>query len=287
MHLAQLATAWAMTMRQLVRMRLALVLLFVIPALFDAIIVLTTSDVETSFRLASIPRQASEEPDEGGPLAAVDLLAPEPEGARVSAPRRSEALVFIGVVAVGLVSAFFALHLIQKSAPVSRRLVLCGYRPTYLLLARLAALLCVVGFVGLYVATLMCWFFRPQHFGATLAGLVLAGWVYGCLGALTGALFRRDLEGILAILLLANIDAGWLQNPLYYGSALHLGVIRSLPAHFPSQVAMVAAFSDHATAPSIAKSVAYGLALLAGAFVVFARRMHVAERRGGEHALTR
>jgi hypothetical protein len=66
--------------------------------------------------------------------------------------------------------------------------------------------------------------------------------------------------------LLANIDIGWLRNPIYYAHAQNQVVIHSLPGFWPSQVAMAAAFSEHSplalVAPAL-KSVAYGAALLA------------------------
>jgi hypothetical protein len=37
---------------------------------------------------------------------------------------------------------------------------------------------------------------------------------------------------------------GWLQNPIFYTEATNRAIIHYLPGYFPSQVAMVAAFTD-------------------------------------------
>jgi hypothetical protein len=79
--------------------------------------------------------------------------------------------------------------------------------------------------------------------------------------------------------LLANIDAGWLQNPVYYAGAQNKFIIRALPAYYPSQLSMIGAFTSHvATRPALA-SLGYGLALLTMAVAVYFIRMRV-HRRG-------
>lgn len=40
--------------------------------------------------------------------------------------------------------------------------------------------------------------------------------MYSCYGLMVGAISLHELEGIFLIVLLANIDVGWLQNPSYY-----------------------------------------------------------------------
>ena len=87
------------------------------------------------------------------------------------------------------------------------------------------------------------------------------------------------------IVLLANIDAGWLQNPIYYADAQNTEIIRALPAYFPSQISMVAAFSDHSVTVPIAASVGYGLGLLFLALIVHRWRMPRVRHHGhlGDH----
>ena len=131
-----------MTTRALLRSRLVLLLLFIIPTLFYALIILTTkTDNIIAFKLASIESDAF-----------------------VEVSQRYEALIFIGLTAVGLLTSFLALNLIQKHAPVNRRLVLCGYRPSELIISKLTVLLCVIVVIAVYVAAMLPLFFQPNRF---------------------------------------------------------------------------------------------------------------------------
>ena len=102
---------------------------------------------------------------------------------------------------------------------------------------------------------------------------MLVGLVYGCYGLLVGTLVKRELEGILLVALLVNLDVGWLQNPLFYAGANNKQIIRYLPAYFPSQAAMVSAFSDHAIGGPLYGALIYAGIFLLLALVVFHLRM--------------
>jgi hypothetical protein len=256
MSIRRFATALALTGQELARNRVALLMLFIIPALFDALVVITTKTTKIAFKLASLA---------GDPFV------------RVSG--RSTNLIFIGTTAVGLLSAFLALGLVQKNVESNRRLVLCGYRPFELIAAKLAVLLVVTVIVGTFVAELLPLFFTPERFVLVIAGFALAGFVYGCYGLLIGSIFRRELEGVLFITLLANIDAAWLQNPVYYAGAQNQAIIRWLPAYFPSQLSMIAAFTRHGVGRAVAGSIAYGCVFLAAALLVYFLRMRTRRSR--------
>jgi hypothetical protein len=90
---------------------------------------------------------------------------------------------------------------------------------------------------------------------------------------LIGSFVRGELEGILFIVLLANLDVGWLQNPIFYAEAQNRALIRNLPAFLPSQVSMVSAFSDHPIGMAVLGSLAYGSVLLLIALFIFWRKM--------------
>lgn len=249
LRLPQLRTAVTMTLRLLLRGRLVLLLLFLVPSLFYTIIILTTTDAPIVFQLASVGDEVL-----------------------VEVSKRAEALVFIGLASVGLLTAFLAMNLVQRDAESCRRLVICGYRTVELVAARLAVLLCIIVAVATYVVAVLPLFFTPERLGLVALGFVLGGWVYGCYGMLVGAIFRRDLEGILFVVLLANIDVGWLQNPIFYAEAQNQVVIRSLPAYFPSQVSMAAAFTEHSIIRPVLGALLYGLCLLLVGAAVYAVR---------------
>jgi hypothetical protein len=250
MRLTYVATGALMTVRELMRNRLVLIMLFLIPSIFYTLVALTTTDRPIAFKLASVS-----------------------EDTVVSVSQKSESLIFIGLAAVGFLTSFVAMNLIRRDVEVNRRLVICGYHSSELIVSKLTVLMGVILVVALFVSLSLLLFFRPDRFALTAVGLILAGWVYGAYGLLIGAIFRRELEAILFIVLLANIDAGWLQNPIYYADAQNTEIIRALPAYFPSQVSMVAAFSDHPVTIPVLVSIGYGLGLLVLAWIVHRSRM--------------
>lgn len=252
MRVAYIKTGGVMTAKEMARNRFALILLFTIPALFFTLVSLTTGDNLVAFKLASIS-----------------------EDTIVEVSARKESLIFIGVAAVGLLTSFLALNLIQKSSDVNRRLILCGYRPSELVLAKLSVLLCVVVLISCYVGAMLLPFFRPKHFLFVVLGFALAGFVHSCYGLLVGAIVRREMEGILLIVLLVNIDAGWLQNPIYYAEAQNKALIRHLPAYFPSQASIVSAFTDHAISSPFVGSIVYGSILLFISLLIYFWRMRI------------
>jgi hypothetical protein len=252
MRAAYVSTGWTMTLREQSRSRIALVLLFIIPTLFYLLVAATTTQRAVPFKLAALA---------GEPVVAVS--------------EQHQALVFIGLAAVGLLTAFLAMTLVQQHTHAHQRLVLAGYRPSELVFAKLGALAVVITSVSLYVGAMILLFFRPERFELLLAGFALEGYVYGCYGLLVGTIVRRELEGILLVVLLANIDVGWLQNPLFYAEAQNQVIIRALPAFFPSQVSMIAAFTDHAVTRPLLGGFAYGTVLLALATLLYWLRMRI------------
>ncbi len=248
----RLLVAFRMTALGLLRNRIALALMLILPTTFYVLIALTTNDAPTTFLLPSVADDAT-----------------------VTVPRNHEALVFMGLAAVGFLSAFLGFHLISRQTDVARRLLLCGYHPWELVMARLSVLVVAVAVVSLFSLALLLMFFVPRHLGGVLASFVLVGFVYGCCGLLAGSIFKRELEGILSIVLITNVDVGWLQNPIFYTASERRDVIQALPAYFPAQVGMTSAFSDFSVLTSTWGSLAYGAALLVLAVSLFWSRMHV------------
>ena len=252
MNLIRIITSTQMILKMLFRRRIVIILLLVIPAFFLGIVELTTSEHGLLFKLASL----SEEP-----------IVP------VSLKQISH--VFFSVACVGFLVSFLALYLIQKNTRANRRLIICGYHPTELLLANFAALVFVIIVIGFYVGGIANAFVKISHTWLFIFGLVLTGLVYGSYGLLVGSLVKGELEGILLIVLLVNIDAGWLQNPLFYAEAQNQVIIRYLPAFFPSQASIIAAFTEYSIWPATIGSLVYGFVLLIITSAIFYLRMQV------------
>jgi hypothetical protein len=231
----------------LLRNRLAILLLLVIPAVFLGIVDLTSSNRPMPFRLASLP-----------------------ESPMITVPEEGINFVFFAVASVGFLVAFLALSLIQKNRRASRRLILCGYSPAEILMAKLITLLSVILIISIYVGLLTYSLTEIQHLHKFIIGLLSIGFVYGCYGLLAGTLIRGELEGILVIVLLVNIDVGWLQNPLFYEGAQHQELIRYLPAYFSSQAAVISALTDYDIAKNLLSAFAYGsIFLLLSQFIYY------------------
>lgn len=248
--MTQIKTGGLLTIKELFRNRIVLILLFVIPSIFYAITLMTTTKRIVAFKLASLSEKHF-----------------------VQVSMRSEALIFIGLAAVGLLSSFLALNLIQKSSLVNKRLVLCGYKSSEIVVSKFLVLLLIIILVGGYMAAVLPLFFNPNHFFQMTIGFVLIGFVYGSYGLLIGSIVKRELEGILFIVLLSNIDVGWLQNPIFYTEAQNKVIIRWLPAFYPSQVSMVSAFTDYSIFRSVIWSVGYGIVFLSVALFIFWKKM--------------
>ena len=253
MRLTYLATSAGMSVRELLRNRLILVLAALVPLLSFGVAVAATHDRLVAVRLAR---------------------APTPELLMVS--ERSQALLFLGIAAVGLMGAFFGASLVQRRVEVNRRLVLCGYRTSELVVAKLGVLLLIIVVSALYTLGLLLLLLEVERPLGVLAGFGLAAFVYGAYGLCVGTIFRRDLETVFAILLLINIDAGWLQNPLYYLHARSPWLVESLPGHLPAQTAFLAALTTHSILETTGLALLYGTAFLAIALMVYGMRMRVA-----------
>ncbi len=235
-----------MSWRILLRNRIAVVLLLVIPAVFLGIVDLTSSSRPMPFRLASLT-----------------------DNPMISIPEEGINFVFFAVASVGFLVSFLALNLIQKNRRAGRRLILCGYSPFEILMAKLITLLSVILFISIYVGVLTHSFYEVDHLGKFIAGLVSIGFVYGCYGLLAGTLIRGELEGILLIVLLVNIDVGWLQNPLFYEGAQNQELIRYLPAYFSSQAAVISAFTEYSMIKNLLNAFLYGSGFLLLSQVIY------------------
>lgn len=241
-----------MILKMLFRRRVVLLLLIAMPVVFLSVVQLTASAKMILFRLASLD----------------EIVFIEESQKQIS-------LIFFSVTSTGFLVSFLALNLIQINSNVNRRLVICGYHPFELLISNLICLLLVILFIAIYIGLLINAFFSVKHLTMYIFGLTLIGFVYGCYGLAIGSLIKGKLEGVFLIVLLANIDSGWLQNPMYYAEAQNNLIIRYLPAYYPSQSAIIAAFTDYSAANARFFSVIYGSGFLILSLLVFYNKMRI------------
>jgi hypothetical protein len=241
-----------MILRMLFRRRIILIALVVIPVVFLTIVELTAPTRFIPFRLASLD---------------VRIFIRE--------SLKEIALVFFAVTSSGFLVSLLALNLVQIENDVNRRLVLCGYHPFEILLSNLLALLLMILSIAVYIGLLINSFVPISHLAAFIFGLMLIGFVYGCYGLAIGSLIKGKLEGVFFIVMLANIDSGWLQNPMYYAEAHNNVIIRYLPAYFPSQSAIIAAFTDYSGTNARFFSILYGSFFLILSLLIFYNKMRI------------
>lgn len=252
MRTRRIQTGLSMILKMLFRRKIILIALIVIPLVFLTIVELTAPSRIIPFRIASLDIR----------IFIRELL-------------KEIALVFFAVTSSGFLVSLIALNLIQIENDVNRRLVICGYHPFELLISNLLALLLLIISIAVYIGLLVSWFVQISHFPMFIFGLMLIGYVYGCYGLAIGSMIKGKLEGVFFIVLLANIDSGWLQNPMYYAGAHNNEIIRYLPAYFPSQSAIIAAFTDYSGANAILYSILYGTGFLIMALLIFYNKMRI------------
>lgn len=241
-----------MILKMLFRRRIILISLLVIPVVFLTIVELTAPSRVIPFRLASLDLRVF-----------------------IRESLKEIALVFFAVTSSGFLVSLLALNLIQVENEVNRRLVICGYHPFEILISNLLALLLIILTIAVYVGSLVGVFVPVRHLFQFIFGLMLIGFVYGCYGLAVGSLIKGKLEGVFFIVMLANIDSGWLQNPMYYAEAHNNLIIRYLPAYFPSQSAIIAAFTDYSGIHARLLSLLYGTGFLILSLLIFYTKMRL------------
>lgn len=250
MSIQKIGIGLSMILRMLMRQKIVLILILLIPVFFLSIVDFTTSDRLLPFQLASV---------------GTDVF--------ITISEKGISSIFFAVASSGFLVAFLALNLIQKNNEANRRLVICGYHPLEVLLTILMAMVLAIVSIAIYVGFLTDAFYPVVHLGRFISGLALIGFVYGSYGLLVGSLIRGELEGILFIVLLVNIDVGWLQNPLFYAEAQNQMIIRFLPAYFPSQTAIITAVTDYSSYSAALNGILYGLIFLFFSMLLFFYKM--------------
>ena len=119
-----------------------------------------------------------------------------------------------------------------------------GFSPSGFVSARFLFFLTVTMVLAALITVLMLGLVNVKDPVLLFGGFLMIGAIYGTFGAIVGLLSTDIMVAILCIVLLANLDAGWLQNPVFYSSAQQTDIIRWLPAFYPTQTIFAAAFTS-------------------------------------------
>lgn len=181
--------------------------------------------------------------------------------------------------ATTLIMGFVALRTVRASAPVDRRLVLCGHSRAALVIGRLTALAIAAAVVATYAVALLQVFTPPRHLGIVWAGVCGAVLTYAAIGVLVGVLTRGDLEGFFLIIMLSLVDT-FLQDPI--GSpAANARLVEYFPTFYPMQMTVAAAFTDRVAWWQAWASLGWAVGVGVLGVVGFVERTRTARRRSG------
>jgi hypothetical protein len=254
---AALACLTEISLRELWRNKLGLVLLLGIPALFIGVVQWTS-----------------------GRLAVPIKLFYAAETVRVVLSQRSITLVFASAAVTGFLVAYYALVLYHQDFEYYRYTVFLGLRPGAFAAARFLLFLLVSAAIALLITVLLGQLMELRQPMSVFLGFLLTGVTYGAFGGIVGSLSRGFLPALLIAALLVDLDAAWLQNPVYYSWAQDSAIIRALPAFYPCQMLFASAFTLRPNPLAALGGLAYAGSLTAVLFLI----VHVRLRRVWRHS---
>lgn len=178
-------------------------------------------------------------------------------------PMTDAMTVVMGPLVAGLIGGIAGLFLLQSASSVDGRLAIVGTPIRSILLGRgvvLAVAALVTSVVSIAVLSLSHVPMRPGWF---LVALLTIALLYGTIGGVVGLVFNR-LAGIYVVMFVPLLDLFLAQSPFATDPP---PIAPLLPGHFPSKLALDAAFTPGITLWNVVAAMAYLLivTVLAGA----------------------
>lgn len=244
-HLGLFATATRYALTEHVRNRFAMVLVAVFIPLWTMLAYLVMPDSLARMRLRAT--------------------------GQVLAPRGNEITEISGALnAVTLITGFMMFAATFAGHDFDRRLAMAGYPRSHLVLAKVAALALASAAVSAYATAVTCLIWTPRQPVLLAVALFSAAMTYGVLGVGFGAVMRREVEGMFAILMTSIIDLG-LQNPVS-SSGSDSPVTRFLPSYGAMQASTAAGFSTADVPGHVAIQLVWFAAAALAGLLAFHRR---------------
>ncbi|MFE1771059.1 ABC transporter permease [Streptomyces sp. NPDC059008] len=175
---------------------------------------------------------------------------------RMLSPPGNELTQISGAInAVTLITGFMMFAATFAGGRFDRRLAMAGYPRTHLALAKITALTLASATIAAYTTAVM-WPAWPSRQPILLATVLFGdAMTYGALGVVFGSLFRREVEGMFAMLMTSVIDIA-LQSPLA-NSGVDSTFVRFLPSWSAMQAAVTAGFSHDSVSAYLAVQLAW------------------------------
>jgi ABC-2 type transport system permease protein len=195
-------------------------------------------------------------------------------------------LITAGLYAITLIVGFMLFTSTRKNTQFDHRLVLSGYPPWSLILAKLTGLITVAFVVSFYISIVLAAFWKPGSLPLVGLGFFFSALAYDALGIMLGVLVRGELEGFFLIIMISLIDTS-LQNPLGNPVA-NQDFLRWFPAYAPMQFVVAGAFRQAIPWRYLLYSASWPLGFALAGFAVFLwktrlRGMHIVSPSPGRN----
>ena len=177
--------------------------------------------------------------------------------------------VLMTPMAGALVGGIAGLFLMRMTRDADARLVLTGYRPAEVVLARFGLLGGVTAVVTLLSVAILAWQFVPEQPAWFALAVLLASLTYAMLGVLAGTVLDR-LAGVYVMLFLPTLDVFLFENPSVSRTKWYAPL---LPGHFAVRAVFQAGFTGGVDLAGVGWALGYLAVLVAVATVVFYRSM--------------
>jgi hypothetical protein len=171
--------------------------------------------------------------------------------------QREISLVFMSAAVGGFLMSYYAILLFQQDFEYYRYCISMRLSPWTFVASRFSFFFTLAAAMAVFLTLILRGMMNFHNIPGALAGFILLSLIYGAYGGLAGILTKDFMIAILFVVLLANIDAGWLQNPVFYSTSQETAFIKWLPAFFPCQFIFSSVFSGKINIWALLMSLVY------------------------------
>ncbi len=175
--------------------------------------------------------------------------------------QREISLVFMSAAVGGFLMAYYAVLLFQQDFEYYRYCISMRLSPRIFVASRFSFFFTLAAAMAVFLTLILRGMMDFHNIPGAIAGFILLSLIYGAYGGLVGILTKDFMIAILFVVLLANIDAGWLQNPVFYSFSQETDFIHWLPAFFPCQFIFSSVFSGKINVWALLMSLVYASGL--------------------------
>ncbi|HOV13759.1 MAG TPA: hypothetical protein PK771_05705 [Spirochaetota bacterium] len=153
-------------------------------------------------------------------------------------------VLYITAAVIGFLSSYYCMVMFQESLSYFKYCAFIGLPLLNYMIIRILFFIGIVVLITLLVCSIIIFFVPINNIILVYLGFIFMGFIYGLYGGIVGVITNNFLSSFLMIIMLTNLDVGWLQNPVFYSFADNTLFIRFLPAFFPCQFIFTSAYTD-------------------------------------------